>query len=205
MVTRILARWAPQELPTGGVSPGQNRFPFDPTFFPTDNFTGPGYVWHCHMLGHEDHDMMRPHADGQHLGAGVSYPVGRVVAHQNINYRVRVAHTSQSSQPPNTRFDLWERVNNNDGTLAAADHLRGRRPGAAQRAALPARCRCTRRRPGQTPPANPALWEPLPMTACGQLAKFCADDAGQPGRRRRAWRSDRPATRPPAWARRRRG
>ena len=29
-------------------------FPFDPT-------VGPGYVWHCHLLEHEDNDMMRPY------------------------------------------------------------------------------------------------------------------------------------------------
>ncbi len=28
-------------------------FPFDPTL-------GPGYVFHCHILDHEDNDMMRP-------------------------------------------------------------------------------------------------------------------------------------------------
>lgn len=28
-------------------------FPFDPTL-------GPGYVWHCHILDHEDNEMMRP-------------------------------------------------------------------------------------------------------------------------------------------------
>ena len=27
--------------------------------------------------------------------------------------------------------------------------------------------------PGQTPPDHPELWEPLPMTAKGQLVKFC--------------------------------
>ncbi|CAI7845789.1 unnamed protein product [Closterium sp. NIES-53] len=25
-----------------------------------DASTGPGYVWHCHILDHEDNDMMRP-------------------------------------------------------------------------------------------------------------------------------------------------
>ena len=30
----------------------------DPTSFP-DNVKGPGYVWHCHIVGHEDHDMLR--------------------------------------------------------------------------------------------------------------------------------------------------
>ena len=113
-VTRIRVRWGPQEATS--ISPGQNLFPFDPTVFPTDNFTGPGYVWHCHLLGHEDHDMMRTQPLVALWRPGVSYPVGRVVARQNVNYRVRRAHTSQSTQPPNTRFDLWERVNNNDGT-----------------------------------------------------------------------------------------
>ncbi|CAI5530950.1 unnamed protein product [Closterium sp. Naga37s-1] len=34
---------------------GQNGKPF-----PFDATKGPGYVWHCHSLGHEDNDMMRP-------------------------------------------------------------------------------------------------------------------------------------------------
>lgn len=42
-VTRIIVRWAPERgLP----------FPFDPT-------AEPGYVWHCHILEHEDNEMMR--------------------------------------------------------------------------------------------------------------------------------------------------
>lgn len=53
MVTKIRVRWAPQELPTGAVFPGQNKFPINP-------FVGPGYIWHCHMLEHEDNELMRP-------------------------------------------------------------------------------------------------------------------------------------------------
>src|SRR5215831_13660823 len=37
------------------VKAGENLYPFDPTL-------GPGYVWHCHILDHEDNDMMRPMA-----------------------------------------------------------------------------------------------------------------------------------------------
>jgi spore coat protein A len=55
MVNRILVRWAPTETPVGGVRPGQNLYEFDPS-------TGPGYVWHCHILDHEDNEMMRPYA-----------------------------------------------------------------------------------------------------------------------------------------------
>ncbi len=43
-VTTIRVRFAPVDAPV---------FPFDPT-------SGPGYVWHCHILDHEDNEMMRP-------------------------------------------------------------------------------------------------------------------------------------------------
>jgi spore coat protein A, manganese oxidase len=44
-VTIIRVRFAPQD---GSV------YKFDPTI-------GPGYVWHCHILDHEDNEMMRPY------------------------------------------------------------------------------------------------------------------------------------------------
>jgi spore coat protein A, manganese oxidase len=53
-VTRIMARWAPTGVPLNGVRPGQNLFAFNPTY-------GPGYVWHCHIIDHEDNEMMRPY------------------------------------------------------------------------------------------------------------------------------------------------
>ncbi|HET7505554.1 MAG TPA: multicopper oxidase domain-containing protein [Kofleriaceae bacterium] len=52
-VTRIAVRWAPTATAVNNVSAGVNRFPFDPTT------GGPGYVWHCHILDHEDNEMMR--------------------------------------------------------------------------------------------------------------------------------------------------
>ena len=52
-VTRVLIRFAPQYSREANLVPGINPFPFDPT-------AGPGYVWHCHILDHEDNDMMRP-------------------------------------------------------------------------------------------------------------------------------------------------
>ena len=54
-VTRVLIRFAPQYTPQADLVPGFNPFPFDST-------QGPGYVWHCHILDHEDNDMMRPMA-----------------------------------------------------------------------------------------------------------------------------------------------
>jgi len=51
-VTTIRVRFAPQN--TVISIPGLNLFPFNPE-------EGPGYVWHCHILDHEDNDMMRPY------------------------------------------------------------------------------------------------------------------------------------------------
>jgi FtsP/CotA-like multicopper oxidase with cupredoxin domain len=53
-VTRVAVRWAPQAVTVNAVSPGTNLYSFDPTL-------GPGYVWHCHILDHEDNEMMRPY------------------------------------------------------------------------------------------------------------------------------------------------
>ncbi|HKM00024.1 MAG TPA: multicopper oxidase, partial [Mobilitalea sp.] len=52
-VTRIRIRYAPCEVPNCAVEPGDNYFPFNPE-------EGAGYVWHCHLLDHEDNEMMRP-------------------------------------------------------------------------------------------------------------------------------------------------
>ncbi len=67
-VSRILVRFAPQAVPRNGVAAGQNMYPFDPTAVvggPRDfagNPGGGGYTTHCHILDHEDNEMMRPFA-----------------------------------------------------------------------------------------------------------------------------------------------
>jgi len=53
-VSRIIVRFAPQDIPVNQVRAGENKFSFDPT-------KGPGYVWHCHIVDHEDNEMMRPY------------------------------------------------------------------------------------------------------------------------------------------------
>jgi FtsP/CotA-like multicopper oxidase with cupredoxin domain len=53
-VNRYVIRWAPQAVPVNGVQPGQNLYSFDPT-------KGPAYLLHCHILDHEDNEMMRPY------------------------------------------------------------------------------------------------------------------------------------------------
>lgn len=51
-VTRFVVRWAPNDTPVGAAS-SQLAFPFSPA-------SGNGYVWHCHIIDHEDNEMMRP-------------------------------------------------------------------------------------------------------------------------------------------------
>ncbi|MEJ2261467.1 MAG: multicopper oxidase domain-containing protein, partial [Nitrosopumilaceae archaeon] len=57
-VTTIRARWASQ----------------DGTPFPFDATVGPGYVWHCHILEHEDNEMMRPYKVLPSLG-NTNFPI----------------------------------------------------------------------------------------------------------------------------------
>jgi spore coat protein A len=54
-VTRIAVRFAPQGAALSAATAGTNLFSFDPTA------KGPGYTWHCHILDHEDNEMMRPY------------------------------------------------------------------------------------------------------------------------------------------------
>jgi FtsP/CotA-like multicopper oxidase with cupredoxin domain len=113
-VTRIRIRFAIQ-APLPGSTLGVNTFPINP-------LNGIGYIWHCHLLEHEDNEMMRPMTVIPLWSSGTFYPVGNrsspgigqgLVDYQGVNYSARVAHTS--TQPPPTRFDLWERINNQDG------------------------------------------------------------------------------------------
>ncbi len=52
-VTRLLVRWAPDYV-AAGTTGAAAAFPFDP------QQDGGGYVWHCHIVDHEDNEMMRP-------------------------------------------------------------------------------------------------------------------------------------------------
>jgi len=45
-VTTVIVRFAPID--------GSAEYPFNAT-------VGPGYVWHCHIIDHEDNEMMRPY------------------------------------------------------------------------------------------------------------------------------------------------
>jgi len=51
-VSTFIVRVAPTDKPINSTQ-AELLLPFDPSI-------GPGYVWHCHIIDHEDMDMMRP-------------------------------------------------------------------------------------------------------------------------------------------------
>lgn len=67
-VTRLAVRWAPTDLPAS-TPPAAASFSFDPN-------GGQGYVWHCHIIDHEDNEMMRPNQVAPNPGAIRSYLMG---------------------------------------------------------------------------------------------------------------------------------
>ena len=64
-VTRLAVRWAPQDTAVGD----RGNYPFDPN-------GGDGYVWHCHIVDHEDNEMMRPNLVTPLRDASRSYIMG---------------------------------------------------------------------------------------------------------------------------------
>jgi hypothetical protein len=45
-------------------------------FYPFDPDGGHGYVWHCHIIDHEDNEMMRPTSVKANEGATRTYVQG---------------------------------------------------------------------------------------------------------------------------------
>ena len=58
-ITRIVIRWAETDAPLTTAA-GVNTYPFSPF----EILNGVGYVWHCHIVDHEDNEMMRPYIVG---------------------------------------------------------------------------------------------------------------------------------------------
>jgi spore coat protein A len=70
-VTTVIVRWAPQDA----TASGKDYFEFNP------GGSG-GYVWHCHIVDHEDNEMMRP----TYVYASPTAPAGRLSAPIYLGY-----------------------------------------------------------------------------------------------------------------------
>ena len=73
-VTRIAVRYSPTDK---ALNDPNLVYPFDPDAKanPTDP-DGHGYVWHCHIIDHEDNEMMRPYKVTPKPGATRTYVQG---------------------------------------------------------------------------------------------------------------------------------
>jgi len=67
MVTRFVVRYAPTDKP---INDPNLNYPFDPSV------AGHGFVWHCHIIDHEDNEMMRPYKVTPKPGATRTYNQG---------------------------------------------------------------------------------------------------------------------------------
>ena len=79
-VTRVVVRWAPTDLPVD-APPESLFYPFDPSG--GDNSGTYSYVWHCHIIDHEDNEMMRP--DTVRLNPFAPVPAKRPLV-QGVDY-----------------------------------------------------------------------------------------------------------------------
>ena len=84
----------------------------DGSSFPFDATAGPGYVWHCHLLEHEDNEMMRPYKVTQKssitLPLTVSVVAVAVAAFLSAySYQRRRKKRSQASAESINQIDLF--------------------------------------------------------------------------------------------------
>ena len=69
-VTRLLVRFSPTSAPVSATGTAL-AFPFDPYMNGDYN-----YVWHCHIIDHEDNEMMRPYLVLPMAGAARTFVQG---------------------------------------------------------------------------------------------------------------------------------
>jgi spore coat protein A, manganese oxidase len=86
-VLTLMIRFAPVDLPLS-TPKSLALFDFDPSI-------GPGYMWHCHILEHEDNDMMRP----MNIQANPSRPNSKSIS-QNSNKDFLLKGLSLDSPAP---------------------------------------------------------------------------------------------------------
>jgi len=75
-VTTVVVRWGPQG-PAATTPPESVFFPFLPSsLIPGTSSAYFDYVWHCHIIDHEDNEMMRPDMVNPNTSAVRTYVMG---------------------------------------------------------------------------------------------------------------------------------
>lgn len=76
-VTRFVVRWAPTDTPVKSSSSPTLAYAFLPNdLIPGQHGATFDYVWHCHIVDHEDNEMMRPDQVTPKANAKRSYVMG---------------------------------------------------------------------------------------------------------------------------------
>jgi len=105
-VMTYMVRFAPTDLPLWWPK-SLLRYGFDPS-------KGPGYVWHCHIVEHEDNDMMRP-MDVLPNPSRLATGPRRVMADTLINTNVAIngfALEQNTPNPCNTETEIRFQIPN---------------------------------------------------------------------------------------------
>jgi FtsP/CotA-like multicopper oxidase with cupredoxin domain len=93
-VVTIRVRFAPQD---------GSSFPFDAT-------AGPGYVWHCHLLEHEDNEMMRPYKITQKTSIVLPVTIS-VVAVSVAAFLLLYSYQRKRKKRPQTSVESTNQLN----------------------------------------------------------------------------------------------
>ena len=95
---------------------GENQYPFDPTQL----IGGVGYVWHCHILDHEDNEMMRNYTVGLRRQLVVA-PITSLPGDVNGDNCVDSADYAELYGAIRTRSTVAKYDINLDGVVSMAD------------------------------------------------------------------------------------
>lgn len=101
-VTTVAVRFRPTDAPLGTTS-ASDVYPFDPS-------TGPGYVWHCHIIDHEDNEMMRPYNVLPMPSAVRKSGVGPVASTKPAGYALEQNYPNPFNPSTDIRFQIPEDV-----------------------------------------------------------------------------------------------
>jgi spore coat protein A, manganese oxidase len=100
-VTTLAVRFAPTDLPIN-TNNANLLYSFDPGY-------GPGYVWHCHILEHEDNDMMRP-MNVEHNPSRIHFSSAEILTNSKKGFSLEQNVPNPFSNEAEIKFSIPENM-----------------------------------------------------------------------------------------------